>query len=174
MDQYARWQEDLRVDKNAWDRGPRASAIAVVGGGEEGRGGAGGRDERSGSRSEPGNGSSRGGGKRGLRTSDIRQHFYKVFAATLRTGDVDGSLEALKYMSAMGVGLSVSLSLPSSLAPLVCISLCNLIYILRSILHIWIYLRPIRICVLRVSRLDTWSVLLSLSWVSANLVRPSC
>ena len=38
-----------------------------------------------------------------MKMSDIKQHFPKVLAVTMRTGDMEGSLETLQYMSAMGV-----------------------------------------------------------------------
>lgn len=73
MDQYARWREGVFVEQS------EASAMA-------------------------GSGISAGPRPRGgIRMSDIKQHFPKVLAVTLRTGDMEGSLETLKYMSAMGV-----------------------------------------------------------------------
>lgn len=46
-----------------------------------------------------------GGNSKGLTKSYFRTNLAKVLRATSRTGDVEGSLEVLKYMSAMGVSL---------------------------------------------------------------------
>ena len=49
-----------------------------------------------------GGGGGGGGGKK-LTKSHFRANLAKVLQVTSRTGDVEGALEVLKYMSAMGV-----------------------------------------------------------------------
>lgn len=44
-----------------------------------------------------------GGGGKKLTKSHFRANLAKVLQVTSRTGDVEGALEVLKYMSAMGV-----------------------------------------------------------------------
>lgn len=44
-----------------------------------------------------------GGGGKKLAKSHFRTNLTKVLQVTSRTGDVEGALEVLKYMSAMGV-----------------------------------------------------------------------
>eukprot|EP00903_Cladosiphon_okamuranus_P020297 g18626.t1 len=98
VDQYARCQSEKQADKAAMEGigiGQDAkAAIAAgrpVGGGNGGGGGAG------------GGGSAGGGNAKKLTKSHFRANLAKVLQVTSRTGDVEGALEVLKYMSAMGI-----------------------------------------------------------------------
>ncbi|CAN0405435.1 unnamed protein product, partial [Pylaiella littoralis] len=81
VDQYARWQAEKLGDKAAFlVKGVGEGGKAAIAAGRVG-----------------------GGNSKGLTKSYFRTNLAKVLQATSRTGDVEGSLEVLKYMSAMGI-----------------------------------------------------------------------